>query len=59
MGSGVKRYGGMVADDALSDIFLQNLSSWLGFNRTKVSVSTKKRTASGTSKSPTTSLICF
>jgi len=32
-----------VADDTLSDIFFLNLGSWLGFNRTKVSVSTKKK----------------
>jgi len=42
MAPGVKRYIRKVPDDALSDIFLQNLSSWLGFNRIKVSVSTKK-----------------
>ena len=35
----------------------QNLGSWLGLNRTKVSVSTKTRTSSGTSKSPMTSSI--
>jgi len=36
------------------------LGSWLSFNRKKVAVSTKKRTSSGTSRSPTTSTIsCF
>jgi len=41
--TGVKRHGRKVADDTLSDIFFKIWSSWLGFHRTKVSISTKKQ----------------
>ena len=47
MASGVKRYIRKVPDDALNGHIFQNLSSWLGFKRTKVSVSTKKEDVIG------------
>jgi len=60
MGSGVKRYGGMVADDALSDIFFSKSKLMARFQSHQESVSTKKRTSSGTSRSPMTpSVSCF